>query len=375
MANEAPAKSPRLGAGTLGARRESSNFNPYGQGGLGLALSASTSGTPVNSSNPLRLSPVPFGRSTSAHKRTSSEPVDNRRGGSFRGAIKDGIEKIWNAASPRLASVAEFGSSAGPVSPRRAFFQDATLKGNSLPVHLQGRSLGGILPNIRAIIVRPLFLLLRRSWVLSLTMIIFFIFLLGGFSSSPPQVEDFSSFDGSYSDIQNQTKPYDGRMNRIIAAADDYFPQRAKDLIPVKWSWSGTRHPHRRRPEVVGQEDVLWMPRKQRFEDGAKWMKLAHEQSLDLVEGHHEDLEEQAKNKPLEARSPRRDGRALIVEGEEHPIPMLMRRGRKRWEALKAKQSKTFSQAVKEYVKRYGRRPPKGFDRWSASPLLLVLIC
>lgn len=39
---------------------------------------------------------------------------------------------------------------------------------------------------------------------------------------------------------------------------------------------------------------------------------------------------------------------------------------RKRWEDLKIRQSKTFAQAVTEYQRRYGRRPPRGFDRWYA---------
>lgn len=61
----------------------------------------------------------------------------------------------------------------------------------------------------------------------------------------------------------------------------------------------------------------------------------------------------------------RRDGRALIIEGQKHPIPALMRRAKKRWARLKGRQSKTFAEAISEYRKRYGRAPPKGFDRWS----------
>ncbi|KAK9897476.1 glycosyltransferase family 90 protein [Cystobasidium minutum MCA 4210] len=58
--------------------------------------------------------------------------------------------------------------------------------------------------------------------------------------------------------------------------------------------------------------------------------------------------------------------RILIEEGKPHPIPALMERAKKRWEDLKNRQSKTFAQAVAEYQRRYGRRPPRGFDRWYA---------
>lgn len=62
----------------------------------------------------------------------------------------------------------------------------------------------------------------------------------------------------------------------------------------------------------------------------------------------------------------RRDGRMLVKEGEKHPIPMLMARAKQRWTHLKQRQSKTFAQAVREYERRYGRLPPKGFDKWYA---------
>ena len=62
----------------------------------------------------------------------------------------------------------------------------------------------------------------------------------------------------------------------------------------------------------------------------------------------------------------RRDGRMLVKEGEPHPIPMLMQRAKQRWHALKNRQSRTFAEAVAEYERRYGRMPPRGFDRWYA---------
>lgn len=47
-----------------------------------------------------------------------------------------------------------------------------------------------------------------------------------------------------------------------------------------------------------------------------------------------------------------------------HPIPLLLTLGEKRWEELLSRQSLTLEDAVREYTRRYGRRPPKGFDIW-----------
>ena len=60
------------------------------------------------------------------------------------------------------------------------------------------------------------------------------------------------------------------------------------------------------------------------------------------------------------------DGRLLLKAGEKHPIPMLMARAKQRWQHLNERQSKTFADAVQEYKDRYGRSPPKGFDKWYA---------
>jgi hypothetical protein len=61
-----------------------------------------------------------------------------------------------------------------------------------------------------------------------------------------------------------------------------------------------------------------------------------------------------------------------------HPIYQLIQRGQEKWKRLLerydfsprsyilliVRQSKTLSQAVAEYKRRYGRPPPKGFERW-----------
>ncbi|BGP24738.1 glycosyltransferase family 90 protein [Rhodotorula toruloides] len=47
-----------------------------------------------------------------------------------------------------------------------------------------------------------------------------------------------------------------------------------------------------------------------------------------------------------------------------HPIHDLIGNATKQWEAKLARQSKTLEEAVREYKRRFGRRPPKGFDDW-----------
>ncbi|WRT67909.1 uncharacterized protein IL334_004883 [Kwoniella shivajii] len=57
----------------------------------------------------------------------------------------------------------------------------------------------------------------------------------------------------------------------------------------------------------------------------------------------------------------------LIVSNDKdapHPIPLLLSLGEKRWEELLSRQSRTLEEAVKEYTRRYGRKPPIGFDKW-----------
>lgn len=48
----------------------------------------------------------------------------------------------------------------------------------------------------------------------------------------------------------------------------------------------------------------------------------------------------------------------------DHPIPDLMDDAERRFRALLSRQSRSLRAAVKEYKRRYGRNPPKGFDAW-----------
>ncbi|GAA98055.1 glycosyltransferase family 90 protein [Mixia osmundae IAM 14324] len=47
-----------------------------------------------------------------------------------------------------------------------------------------------------------------------------------------------------------------------------------------------------------------------------------------------------------------------------HPILYLIERAEREWDSLLSRQSKSLSEAVTEYRRRYKRAPPRGFDRW-----------
>ncbi|TRM55575.1 hypothetical protein BD626DRAFT_524589 [Schizophyllum amplum] len=55
-----------------------------------------------------------------------------------------------------------------------------------------------------------------------------------------------------------------------------------------------------------------------------------------------------------------------IVEVDPHPIPQLIADAQERFERKVARQSRTLEAAAAEYRRRYGRNPPKGFDKWWA---------
>jgi hypothetical protein len=61
----------------------------------------------------------------------------------------------------------------------------------------------------------------------------------------------------------------------------------------------------------------------------------------------------------LQGRNKKNVGKRLT-----HPIEELMRDNKQRWEDLLKRQSRSLEQAVREYKRRYGRLPPKGFDKW-----------
>lgn len=60
----------------------------------------------------------------------------------------------------------------------------------------------------------------------------------------------------------------------------------------------------------------------------------------------------------------RDDGLVEVGPNGSHPIFELMARAETAWQAKLRKASATLEEAVEEYVRRYKRFPPKGFDKW-----------
>jgi len=60
----------------------------------------------------------------------------------------------------------------------------------------------------------------------------------------------------------------------------------------------------------------------------------------------------------------RPDGLLELNPNGPHPIFELVERAERAWADRQARASKTMPEAVKEYRRRYGRNPPKGFDLW-----------
>ena len=59
----------------------------------------------------------------------------------------------------------------------------------------------------------------------------------------------------------------------------------------------------------------------------------------------------------------------------EHPILHLIRSAKLKWEAELQSQSRDLRQAVATYRRKYGRAPPKGFDKWCVACLTRMRIC
>jgi hypothetical protein len=49
---------------------------------------------------------------------------------------------------------------------------------------------------------------------------------------------------------------------------------------------------------------------------------------------------------------------------DKHPILELIQRAESEWQSKLDRASKTLDEAVAEYKRRYGRKPPLGFDDW-----------
>ncbi|KAG6820335.1 hypothetical protein H0H93_001995 [Arthromyces matolae] len=60
----------------------------------------------------------------------------------------------------------------------------------------------------------------------------------------------------------------------------------------------------------------------------------------------------------------RDDGILEVNPDGGHPIYELIELANARWKSKLTRASKTLEDAVREYIRRYKRRPPKGFDKW-----------
>ncbi|BGP48291.1 hypothetical protein JCM10450v2_004163 [Rhodotorula kratochvilovae] len=58
------------------------------------------------------------------------------------------------------------------------------------------------------------------------------------------------------------------------------------------------------------------------------------------------------------------NGLLLVNPKGRHPIHLLIEDAERKWKEKVARQSKTLSEAVREYKRRHRRNPPKGFDDW-----------
>ncbi|KAK4054570.1 hypothetical protein OIV83_001064 [Microbotryomycetes sp. JL201] len=208
------------------------------------------------------------------------------------------------------------GSSAFPSNPLRTprpFYDARTYDGR--PVSTLGL--------VRDILLRPFMLLFRRGPLLPLVMLLMTLVLILTYSTHP-----------STQSVKR----------KVQGAVGPYIPQRAADAI----SWRSSR----------------WS-QQQPWKAGNGLVPDPDEDDLsDLSGPGKKPTKITAESASLP--SPRKDGRLILEPGKKHPIPVLMERAKKEWERLKARQSKTFAQAVREYERRYGRKPPEGFDQWYA---------
>jgi hypothetical protein len=75
---------------------------------------------------------------------------------------------------------------------------------------------------------------------------------------------------------------------------------------------------------------------------------------------------------PLQQHHYRSDGLLEVNPEGSHPIFELIENAEAEWEAKLASSSKTLTQAVAEYQRRYKRLPPLGFDDWFVTVTSIV---
>lgn len=202
----------------------------------------------------------------------------------------------------------------------------------------------GYLLMARDVSLRPIYVLSRRSPVYLICALIVSVLFILNYSTSP----------------STQSVKL-----RVQGAVRPYIPQRAADAVQ-RYGKGG-----RRKKKLPKAGDAA---------AAAAAFREAQEPEMDRIqEDIRAEREQAAKAAAKLAEKPRKrpthadtaklppvgiDSRIPLEEGKPHPIPALMAKARRDWEELKGRQSKNFAEAVAEYKRRYGRNPPKGFDRW-----------
>ncbi|GAA5885867.1 hypothetical protein JCM6882_004185, partial [Rhodosporidiobolus microsporus] len=194
---------------------------------------------------------------------------------------------------------------------------------------------GGPVILLRNILLRPIYLLGRRGPLFPI--VAFFVVLLVylTYSTSPT----------------SQTVKL-----KMQGAVGPYIPQRAADAIHWRAGAVGGG-------SVFGADNLLGGGSGRVGGAGVGSGRLPPHGGAG---GAGSASKHRSKLDPKDLPPVRRDSRLLLEEGKPHPIPAMMKKAKRVWEALKGRQSKTFAEAVREYKRRHGRAPPKGFDRWYA---------
>lgn len=259
-------------------------------------------------------SPTMMRRKNSNDGRNQSTPSSS----SYPSHISPSPKPFWAKlfpAPPSRSSLPPYGNN---PPPRRPFYDPTS---SSSHPRSSAPPRPSPLAILKSLLLRPLFLLSRRGPLFPLLLLAALLTTFLTYSTRPTaQVV----------------------KSRVQGAVGPYVPQRAVDA--VEWGGRG------------GQ--ALYAAAND-----------ARRAALDRVMAPIGATGKKAKGrgkgkKRVELPPARKDGRMVIVEGEPHPIPGLIERGKESWEELKARQSKTFAQAVEEYKRRNGRNPPKGFDQW-----------
>ncbi|GAA5959337.1 hypothetical protein JCM8115_000079 [Rhodotorula mucilaginosa] len=252
-------------------------------------------------------------------------------------AVKD---KDRDAGPSPLPTYGKRGGAGGlPASPRPFYSSEK-----------QRDQKRGYLLMARDVTLRPIYVLSRRSPVYVLCALVVVVLFVLNYSTSP----------------STQTVKL-----RVQGAVRPYIPQRAADAMQRYGKGGARRKKKLPKPgeAAAAAAAALREARKPDINEIPEDIRKEREQAV--KEAAKQAAAQPRKKRPSDAElAPLppigTDSRIPLEEGKPHPIPALMAKARKDWEQLKGRQSKNFAEAVAEYKRRYGRNPPKGFDRWYA---------